>query len=208
VKLGRKRDAVGELAGPRVRLRPLVGDDFDQWARIRAHSRDWLEPWEPALEPGAADPSRDAGAFKARCASWDRQRQFDSAYGYGLFVREVELVGEVSLGSVQRGPFQSAFLGYWIDREHAGRDLVPEGVALLLRFAFGDLALHRVEAAIVPRNEASRRVAEKLMFREEGLAERFLQINGVWEDHVRYGMTLEDWERHREAITERFLESE
>ncbi len=92
-----------------------------------------------------------------------------------------------------RGPFQSSFIGYWIDEAHAGHGYVPEGVALLVRYGFDALGLHRMEAAIVPRNDKSRRVAAKLGLRDEGVAERFLQIQGTWEDHVRYAITYEDW---------------
>ena len=71
---------------------------------------------------------------------------------------------------------------------------MPEAVVLLSRFAFEDLHLHRVQISIIPRNAASRRVVEKLGIREEGTAVRYLEINGVWEDHVRYGITVEEWE--------------
>ena len=193
-----KRHDVPRLVGPRVLLRPLQGNDFPAWREVRIASRDWLEPWEPRPEPGSADPVADADAFRARCAAWDRQRQFDAAYGFGLFRRDDDrFIGEVSLGTVHRGPFQSASIGYWIDRRHAGHGYVPEGVALIIRYGFDDLHLHRLEAAIVPRNAASRRVAAKLGLREEGTSARFLQINGVFEDHVRYAITVEEWRERR-----------
>jgi ribosomal-protein-alanine N-acetyltransferase len=198
-----------------VLLRALRADDFPAWRAVRLQSRDWLEPWEPMPDPGTPDPSTDPDAFRARCGAWDRQRQFDAAYGFGLFrtergngarrAEDEEFVGEVSLGSVQRGPFQSAYIGYWVAHDHAGRGYVPEGVALIMRFAFDELRLHRLEAAIVPRNRASRRVAEKLGMREEGVALRFLQIRGVYEDHVRYAITREEWDSRREEIADRFL---
>jgi ribosomal-protein-alanine N-acetyltransferase len=75
----------------------------------------------------------------------------------------------------------------------------------MLGFAFGELGLHRVEASIVPRNQASRRVVEKVGLREEGTATRFLQINGIWEDHVRYAMTVEEWTVRRDELTSQFL---
>jgi len=193
------------LAGPRVFLRPLVADDFDAWRDVRSRSREWLEPWEPLPEPGTPDAASSLEAFRVRCGAWDRQRQFDTAYGFGLFHHDGPFLGEVSLGSVQRGPFQSAFVGYWIDAQHAGRGLVPEGVAVVLRHGFSHLGLHRIEAAIVPRNDASRRVAVKLGLREEGLATRFLQIRGVWEDHVRYAITAEEWQERQDEICARFL---
>lgn len=193
------------LTGPRVVLRPLVAADFDAWSAVRTRSRDWLEPWEPMLDEGSPDPAVDPAAFRARCGSWERQRQFDTAYGFGVFLADGQLVGEVSLGNVQRGPFQSAFVGYWIDRDQAGRGLAPEAVAVVLRFAFEGLGLHRVEAAIVPRNAASRRVVEKLGLRHEGLADRFLKIRGVWEDHARYAITAEEWSARRDELVARFL---
>jgi [ribosomal protein S5]-alanine N-acetyltransferase len=181
------------ITGPRIDLRPLKASDWDGWHAVRTRSRDWLEPWEPLGDPGAPDPVTDAEAFRARCGAWERQRHFDAAYGYGIFLRSnAEFVGEVSLGSVQRGPFQSANIGYWIDEANAGLGLMPEAVALLIRHAFEELGLHRVEAAIVPRNARSRRVVDKLGLREEGTSDRFLQIRGVWEDHVRYAITAED----------------
>jgi len=193
------------IAGPRVHLRPLRANDFDAWRDVRIRSREWVEPWEPLPEPGNADPARDIDAFRARCGAWERQRHFDAAYGFGIFVHGRELVGEVSLGSVQRGPAQSAFVGYWVDREHAGQGLVPEAVVLVLGLAFDTLGLHRVEAAIVPRNTASRRVADKLGFRNEGTSAKFLQIRGTWEDHVRYALTAEDWAERGMELRRHFL---
>jgi ribosomal-protein-alanine N-acetyltransferase len=181
------------IDGRRIRLRPLTVDDWDAWREVRLRCQDWLERWEPLAEPGGGDPLRDRESFRSRCGAWDRQRHFDAAYGFGMFLRDSgRLAGEVSLGSVQRGPFQSAYIGYWVDEALAGQGLVPEGVVAALRYGFEVLGLHRLEAAIVPRNAASRRVAEKLELREEGTALRFLQIQGVFEDHVRYAITSEE----------------
>ena len=115
-----------------------------------------------------------------------------SGYGFGIFV-EGRLAGEITLSSIQRGPFQNAFVGYWVDRALAGNGLAPEATVLVLQFAIEELGLHRVEIAIVPRNQASRRVVEKLGLREEGVALRYLEIDGRWEDHVRYAITAEEW---------------
>jgi len=194
-----------ELVGARVLLRPLRADDWERWRDVRQRSRGWLEAWEPRPEPGAADPVSDREAFRSRCGAWDRQRHFDAAYGFGLFLHDGRFAGEVSLGSVTRGPFQSAFIGYWIDEALAGNGYVPEGVVLLLRYAFEVLNLHRLEAAIVPRNGPSRRVVEKLGLRDEGTSLRFLQIQGVYEDHIRYAITADEWLARRAELTEEFL---
>ncbi len=182
-----------EIVGSRVLLRPLTLDDWEAWREVRLRCRDWLERWEPRPESGTADPALDREAFRARCGAWDRQRHFDAAYGFGLFRRDGRFLGEVSLGSVQRGPFQMGYIGYWVDEALAGHGYVPEGVVLIMQYAFDVLHLHRLEAAIVPRNAASRRVAEKLGLRDEGIAKGFLQIQGVYEDHVRYAITIEEW---------------
>ena len=70
----------------------------------------------------------------------------------------------------------------------------------MLRYAFDELHLHRIEAAIVPRNAPSRRVADKLGLRDEGVARRLLQIRGVYEDHVRYAITAEEWAERRDEL--------
>src|SRR4051794_6486110 len=194
-----------EIVGKRVLLRPLRTDDWDQWREVRIRCRDWLEKWEPRQELGAADPALEREAFRARCGAWDRQRHFDAAYGFGMFLNNGRFAGEVSLGSVQRGPFQMGYIGYWIDEALSGHSYVPEGVVLIMRYAFDTLLLHRLEAAIVPRNKASRRVAEKLGLRDEGTAERFLQIQGVYEDHVRYAMTAEEWQTRGHELVAQFL---
>jgi ribosomal-protein-alanine N-acetyltransferase len=98
---------------------------------------------------------------------------------------------------VQRGPFQSAYVGYWIDEKHAGNGYMPEALVVLTQFAFDELHLHRIQISIIPRNSASRRVVEKLGIRDEGIAARYLEINGVWEDHVRYAITSEEWADRR-----------
>jgi ribosomal-protein-alanine N-acetyltransferase len=196
---------VTDIVGGRVLLRPLRVDDWDAWREVRLRCREWLERWEPLAEPGSIDPALEREAFRARCGAWDRQRHFDAAHGFGLFLLDGRLAGEISLGSVQRGPFQMGYVGYWIDQELAGRGLVPEGVVLIMRYGFESLRLHRLEAAIVPRNLASRRVAEKLGLRDEGTALRFLQIQGVYEDHVRFAITVEEWQERGHKLVARFL---
>jgi len=189
--------SVPVLRGERVALRPLEADDYQAWRDVRVRCRDYLEPWEPLPEPGAPDPVRDASAFRARCAAWSRQRHLDSAYPNGIFL-DGQLVGEINLSGVQRGPFQSGHIGYWVDEAMAGKGIAPEALLVLLRFAFEELRLHRIEVAIVPRNVRSHRVVEKAGLRKEGVALRYLQIRGVWEDHVIYAITAEEWRQRSE----------
>ncbi len=192
-----------EIHGKRVSLRTLSDEDYDAWYEVRRRCRDWLQPWEP--RPAGAPPTpEDRASFSARCAARERERQMGSGYGFGVFV-EGRFAGEVTLSSIQRGPFQNAFIGYWVDRALAGNSLAPESVVVVLRFAFEDLGLHRVEIAIVPRNRPSRRVVEKLDLREEGVAVRYLEIDGRWEDHVRYAITAEEWAVRHDELAEAWL---
>jgi ribosomal-protein-alanine N-acetyltransferase len=182
-----------ELIGRRVRLRPLAEHDYDEWREVRERCRDWLLKWEPLPVGGARSASESRHAFAARCAARERELQLGTGYGFGIFV-DGQVRGEINLSSVQRGPYQNAYVGYWIDQAVAGSGYMPESVVVVARFAFEDLALHRIQVSIIPRNRASRRVAEKLGLRNEGVARRYLQIAGAWEDHVRYAMTSEEWQ--------------
>jgi [ribosomal protein S5]-alanine N-acetyltransferase len=190
------------LEGRRVALRPLAAEDFEAWREVRRRCADWLLKWEPARIDGYPDPVEDRRAFIARCGARERERQLGSGYGFGVFVGE-RFAGEMNLSGIQRGPFQNGFLGYWIDEALAGHSYTPEAAAVLIRFAFEEIGLHRIQVSIIPRNAPSRRVAAKLLLREEGIAERFLEINGVWEDHVCYAVTIEEWEAERQATYER-----
>ena len=192
------------LFGRRVLLRPLVATDFPAWREVRRRNSEWLTKWEPTRPPGAPDVIEDREAFTIRCNARQRERQLGSGYGFGIFI-DGEFAGEINLSAVQRGPFQSASIGYWIDEAHAGSGYPPEAVVVLAKYCFDDLHLHRLEIAIVPRNSASRRVVEKLELREEGLAKGFLEIDGNWEDHVRYGITFEDWLERGPELRETWL---
>jgi [ribosomal protein S5]-alanine N-acetyltransferase len=192
-----------ELAARRVTLRTMGDGDYDAWFAVRDRCRDWLVPWEPRPK-GAPPPAEDRQSFAARCAIRERERQLGTGYGFGIFV-EGQFAGEITLSSIQRGPFQSGHVGYWIDRSLAGRGYVPEAVVTVLQFSFDSIGLHRVEISIIPRNHSSLRVVEKLGIRSEGVAQRFLEIDGQWEDHARFGITAEEWQVRRAELVESWL---
>jgi ribosomal-protein-alanine N-acetyltransferase len=192
------------LYGRRVVLRPLVPHDFAAWSEVRRRNGTWLTRWEPARPAIHPDPDGDRDLFAARCVARDRERHAGTQYSFGFFV-DGAFAGEVNLNNVMRGALQTGTIGYWIDRERAGRSYTPEATAVLMRFAFEDLHLHRIEVCIIPRNAASRRVVDKLGLRDEGTALRYLEIDGVWEDHVRYGFTAEEWSDRRDEFSDRWL---
>ena len=192
------------LSGRRVLLRPLVPGDFAQWSDVRIRSASWLTRWEPARPPGVPDVTTNRSAFAARCRARDRERQLGTGYGFGIFAED-RFCGEINVNGVQRGPFQSAYVGYWVDEACAGRGYCPEAVVVLARHCFEELALHRLQIAIIPRNAASRRVVEKLCLRDEGVALRYLEINGTWEDHIRYAITAEEWQDRRSELLQAWV---
>ncbi|MEO8364294.1 MAG: GNAT family protein [Ilumatobacteraceae bacterium] len=192
------------LYGKRVMLRPLESKDFEAWSEVRNRNSSWLQPWEPQVPLHTADPSKNREAFSNRCAARERERTAGNNFSFGVFV-DGAFAGEVNLNNVIRGAMQCGTIGYWIDEARAGNGYIAESVILLARFAFDELRLHRIEVCVIPRNRNSRRVMEKLQFREEGLSVRFLEINGVWEDHLRYGFTAEEWESRAEQLAKAWL---
>ena len=192
------------LYGRRVVLRPLVPQDFNAWSEVRRRNGDWLTMWEPLRLPHHPDPETNREVFAARCGSRDRERLAGSQYAFGIFI-DGAFAGELNLNNVVRGAMQSATIGYWIDRARAGRSFMSESIVVLMQFAFEELNLHRLEICIIPRNSNSRRVVEKLGIREEGIAQRFLEINGAWEDHMRFGLTIEEWNDRSEQLVKDWL---
>ena len=187
------------LYGRRVVLRPLVAQDFNGWSEVRRRNGEWLTQWEPMRLTHHPDPETNREVFAARCGARERERLAGTQFAFGVFV-DGAFAGEINLNNVVRGAFQSATIGYWIDKSRAGRSLMSEAVVVLAQYAFEEMRLHRLEICIIPRNVNSRRVMEKLDIRTEGTAERFLEINGVWEDHIRYGITYEEWNERRAQI--------
>ena len=169
------------LHGRRVVLRTMTENDYEGWLEVRERCHEWLLKWEPR-SAHSSHLAEDQRSFVSRCAIRERERQMGTGYGFGIFV-EGRFVGEITLSSIQRGPLQSAYIGYWIDEAVAGRGLMPEAVVTMMQYAFESLRLHRIEINIIPRNAPSRRVVEKLGLRFEGIAERYLEIDGAWEDH-------------------------
>jgi len=187
------------LHARRLVLRTLTEHDYEGWLEVRRRCGEWLTRWEPRSANGP-HLAEDRRSFMARCAVRERERQLGVAYGFGLFDGG-RFAGEITISGVQRGQMQSAYVGYWIDQELAGQGYIPEAVVAVLQYAFDYLNLHRIEINIVPRNASSRRVVEKLGIRCEGVAERYLEIDGVWEGHARYAITREEWvERAPELV--------
>jgi ribosomal-protein-alanine N-acetyltransferase len=178
------------LEGRRVHIRPPERTDWAAWSELRAASRAFLQPWEPAW----TDDAVGKAAFRRRLARYALDWRDDEGYAFFAFRNEdSELVGGIGLSNVRRGVSETASLGYWTGERFARQGYMTEALRLALVFAFERLRLHRVEAACLPNNVASRGLLAKSGFREEGYARKYLCIDGLWQDHVLYGLLRDEW---------------
>ncbi|WP_199091477.1 GNAT family protein [Bosea sp. ASV33] len=174
---------------PNLYLRAPQASDHAAWAVLRMESREFLTPWEPTWN----EDDLTRASFRLRAKRAAREISTDEAYSLFIFETGTEtLLGGLTLGLIRRGVAQACTLGYWMGHRHAGRGHMTEAVRGAVRFAFSDLALHRVEAACLPNNEPSRRLLERVGFQHEGLARAYLKINGNWADHLLYAVLSTD----------------
>lgn len=174
--------------GERVFLRFPTAADRREMVGLKRASRKHLERWE-------ASPVGGGDMFGAwwfgrflKSSNDERSKRF------AVCLKETgEIVGQVGLGDISRGAFQSCYMGYWIGAAYARQGLMSEAVRLAVGYAFEELELHRVEANVVPTNRASKGLVKKLGFRYEGTAKRYLRIAGKWADHEHWAVTREEW---------------
>ncbi len=177
------------IHGRRVWLRPPQMSDYGPWAELRALSRTHLTPWEPAWPRDELTKS----AYRRRVRHYQREARDDLGYSFLIFATaEDELLGGLTLSNIRRGVTQAAAIGYWLGVPYVRRGYMTEAVLAILPHAFDALRLHRLEAAAQPDNTASVRLLERCGFAREGLARRYLKINGVWQDHVLFALLAED----------------
>jgi [ribosomal protein S5]-alanine N-acetyltransferase len=178
-----------EIRGAGVYLRHPVMQDYSAWAELRAASRAHLTPWEPLWTRDELSRSN----FRRRLRQYHREIREDVGYAYLVF-READscLIGGLNVSNVRRGIAQAASIGYWTGAPFAGHGLMTDAVRTIVHHGFDTLRLHRLEAACLPSNVASQRVLEKAGFKREGLARRYLKINGEWQDHDLFALLSDD----------------
>jgi len=175
------------LIEPPVQLRPLRYRDAHAWDEVRRRNQDWLGPRD-ATSP---DPAAAPMSFRSMVRRYNAQARQGEGLPWVLTLQGA-LAGQVNVSGIVRGSAQTAHVGYWIAREHAGQGYVPTAVAMAIDYCFSRLGLHRVEINIRPENEASLRVVHKLGLRPEGRRERYLHIDGAWRDHLSFAVTAEE----------------
>jgi ribosomal-protein-alanine N-acetyltransferase len=178
------------LAEGPVGLRPLRLRDAAIWRDVRIRNAEWLRPWEPS-NPETPLFRSGVGPYLGMVQTMRREARQGLALPW-VVTYDGEFAGQLTIGAIVWGSARSAQIGYWVDKTVAGRGVMPTAVALAVDHSFRNVGLHRVEANIRPENTASRRVVEKLGFREEGVRQRHLHIDGAWRDHICYALTIED----------------
>ena len=177
------------IRGEGVMLRAPQMTDFPAWSTLRESSRDFLTPWEPTWP--ADDLTRSS--FRRRLKRYAEDLRSDQGYPFLLFREDQKvLLGGLTLSNIRRGVAQAASLGYWVGAPFVRRGYMTAGVRALIPFTFDVLKLHRLEAACIPSNSGSIRLLEKTGFQREGLARKYLCINGMWHDHLLYARLKDD----------------
>ena len=183
------------LADGPVLLRPYRRSDARTWSEVRIANQQWLAPWESS-PPGPWAEMNSVSAYLYVYRDMKRAARRGESMPFAVCLNDESgrdrLVGHLNLGNIVRRAFGSAYVGYWIDARVAGRGIIPTALALAVDHAFGPGGLHRVEINIRPENGPSRRVVEKLGFREEAYHPRYMHIDGTWRDHLGYAMTSEE----------------
>jgi ribosomal-protein-alanine N-acetyltransferase len=181
--------------GP-VLLRPATYEDHSEWAALREASREHLTSWEPAWNPEDVKER----SFRQRVRHYGQLLQ--SGVGVPLLVfrrSDGVLLGGVSLSNIRYGASRSAAIGYWIGSAFSRNGFGKAAVSALVEYAFDGLGLNRIDAACQPENLASRRLLASVGFRQEGFAQDYLKINGVWRDHLLFAVTARDRSRTNSA---------
>lgn len=180
-------------------LRPFEEGDRGEYVRMHEVSAEHFGPWLPAPDGRRTLDDR----FSDELARARQGLEAGTEVRLAAFDSDGALLGTFSLSQIFRRAFQNAYAGWAVSAEHTGRGIATEGVTALLDLAFAPgpigLGLHRVQANIIPSNRASVRVAEKAGFRLEGRAEKYLKIDGMWQDHLMYAKLADE---HRPRFVE------
>ena len=175
-----------ELPGGLI-LRVRSEQDAGALAAAYQRNRGHLAPWDPTR---TEDFFTEAGQL-AQTRELLALREVDAALPLVIADGD-QIAGGVTLSQLVRGAFQSASVGYWLDRDHVGRGLASAALNALVDVARDDYGLHRIQAATLLANHASQSVLTRAGFERIGVAPNYLKIAGRWQDHVLFQRILHD----------------
>lgn len=170
------------------RTRLIEAGDAETLATVLVRNRAFLEPWEPVRPDQYFTVAGQAEVI----AESLRRHAEGTTLPHVILDDAGAVVGRISLNNIVRGPFQSASVGYWLAQEAGGRGLATGAVAELVRIAFTEEGLHRVEAGTIPENFRSQMVLRRNGFTQFGYAPRYLNIAGSWTDHLLFSKLADE----------------
>ena len=172
---------------PTLVLRALRMSDRSEWERVRRENAQYVGQWEPTAPDGVGRRV----TFRQYVRGLDREARAGRVVPF-LIEADGHIAGQMHLFGIVYGSLLSGAAGYWVAERFAGRGVATRSLAMLGDYAFRRLGLHRVEVNVRPENAPSLRVVEHLRFRDEGVRERYLHINGGWRDHRTFALTTDD----------------
>ncbi|MDQ0418493.1 ribosomal-protein-alanine N-acetyltransferase [Croceifilum oryzae] len=169
-----------KVQGEKVYIKLVEEEDVDALLKFEIKNRDFFQPFFRRQEDFDYTLQGQLEIVKKAIENV----QADQGYFFLIYLQESnELIGKVMLNRIMRLHLQSCWIGYTLDQDYNGRGYMSEAVKLAVDYAFQELNLHRVEAAVLPHNVGSISVLLKNGFHKEGIARKNLKINGNWEDH-------------------------
>ena len=165
-----------------IRLVPADLSLVEQVVDYYKRNRDFLEAFEPVRNKEFFSLEYQREVLNKEKLEYEEK----TAFRFYIIPAEqpTKIIGIIGLNNVVWGAFCSAFLGYKLDKDFINKGYMSMAVEMLTKYAFEELGLHRIEANVMPKNKASLRVLEKNDFMNEGISKYYLNINGVWEDHI------------------------
>lgn len=177
------------LQSSRIYIRPPNIKDYQSWKTVRKANRSFLKPFEPTWPKDCLSETFFKRRLKRQIKNWIEDR----GYAFLIFTHDGSLVGGMNINNVERGASHYASLGYWITEELQGQGYMSEALNLSIQYCFENLHLHRINVSCLLNNSRSKNLLLRANFTKEGMAKKYLKIDGKWQDHFLFGLTIEDW---------------
>ncbi|MBC8061814.1 MAG: GNAT family N-acetyltransferase [Clostridiaceae bacterium] len=166
------------LNGENITLKVLSPEDAGEVLSFYIRNKEYLKPFEPSRK----DSFYTLESQKQFIVEHYNQFLNGGNISFGIYI-DNRLIGKIQLSNIVLGVFRNAFIGYSIDEKEQGKGYMKEAVKLALDYAFNDMDLHRIEATALVENHRSKKVLIACGFKEIGISEKYLFINGEWRDH-------------------------
>jgi len=167
--------------------RLITLDDAPVLAELQRLNQAYLAPWEPVRGDDYFTQAGQRAAIEEALTQYEQARNLP----YVITDDGAGVVGRITLQGIVRGPFLSCSVGYWVSQSASGRGVATTALREIIRVAFGELGLHRIQAETLLDNFASQRVIERNGFARIGMAPAYLKIAGRWQDMHLYQLINE-----------------